>query len=58
MDYIEIAKAEGARCVLGGKRASDPRLGEGWFVEPTIFTGVTNQMRIAREEVFARCYRS
>ncbi len=52
LDYIEIAKAEGARCVLGGKRASDPRLGEGWFVEPTIFTGVTNQMRIAREEVF------
>jgi len=52
LDYIAIAKAEGARCVLGGQRASDPRLGEGWFVEPTIFTGVTNQMRIAREEVF------
>jgi len=52
MEYIAIAKAEGAVCVLGGRRASDPRLGEGWFVEPTIFTGVNNGMRIAREEVF------
>jgi aldehyde dehydrogenase (NAD+) len=47
--YIEIARAEGARCVLGGKRAD---IRPGWFVEPTIFTGVTNSMRIAREEVF------
>lgn len=52
MDYIEIARGEGARCILGGRRASDPGLGEGWFVEPTIFTGVNNGMRIAREEVF------
>jgi (Z)-2-((N-methylformamido)methylene)-5-hydroxybutyrolactone dehydrogenase len=50
--YIHIAKAEGARCVLGGERARRPECGDGWFVEPTIFTGVRNDMRIAREEVF------
>lgn len=52
LDYIGIAKAEGARCVLGGERARRAECGDGWFVEPTIFTGVTNAMRIAREEVF------
>ena len=52
LDYIEIAKRDGARCVLGGVRATRPECGDGWFVEPTIFTGVTNDMRIAREEVF------
>jgi len=50
MDYIRIAKEEGARCVLGGK--SRPDLGAGLFVEPTIFTDVKNSMRIAQEEVF------
>lgn len=50
LSYIAIAKAEGAQCVLGGKQRSD--LGAGWFVEPTIFTKVNNQMRIAQEEVF------
>jgi aldehyde dehydrogenase (NAD+) len=50
MGYIEIAKNEGAVCVLGGKSRSE--LGAGRFVEPTIFTNVTNDMRIAREEVF------
>lgn len=50
MSYIEIAKAEGARCVLGGK--SRPDLGAGQFVEPTIFVDVDNKMRIAQEEVF------
>ena len=52
LSYIEIAKAEGARCVLGGKRASGPGLDQANFVEPTIFTDVTNDMRIAQEEVF------
>ena len=50
--YIEIAKTEGATCVLGGGRSTRPECGNGWFVEPTIFTGVRNDMRIAREEVF------
>src|SRR5688572_32249252 len=50
--YIDIAKGEGARPVLGGGRASRPECGSGWFVEPTIFEGVRNDMRIAQEEVF------
>ncbi len=52
LDYVDIARSEGATCVLGGGKPVDPSLGEGWFVEPTIFTGVANRMRIAREEVF------
>jgi aldehyde dehydrogenase (NAD+) len=52
LDYIEVAKNEGASCVLGGAKASRPECGEGWFVEPTVFTGVKPDMRIAQEEVF------
>ena len=51
LDYIAIAKAEGARCVLGGEAATLPGVG-GLFVKPTIFTDVTPKMRIAQEEVF------
>jgi aldehyde dehydrogenase (NAD+) len=52
LEYIEVAKADGARCILGGKRATGPGLQAGNFVEPTIFTDVSNSMRIAQEEVF------
>ena len=52
LDYIRIAKEEGAVCRLGGAAASRPECGSGWFVEPTIFTGVRPTMRIANEEVF------
>jgi acyl-CoA reductase-like NAD-dependent aldehyde dehydrogenase len=52
LEYIDIAKAEGARCVLGGGPATDASLPGGQFVEPTIFVDVTPRMRIAREEVF------
>jgi len=52
LDCIAGANDEGARCVLGGTRAARPECGNGWFVEPTIFTGVDNGMRIARDEVF------
>jgi aldehyde dehydrogenase (NAD+) len=52
LDYIDIAKGEGAKPVLGGAKATRPECGNGWFVEPTIFTGVKNSMRIAQEEVF------
>ena len=52
LDYIRIAKDEGAVCRLGGEPARRPECGSGWFIEPTIFTGVTPRMRIAREEVF------
>lgn len=52
LDYLEIAKAEGARCILGGGPATSSELPGGQFVEPTIFVDVTPDMRIAREEVF------
>jgi aldehyde dehydrogenase (NAD+) len=52
LDYIRIAKDEGAECRLGGAPATRPECGTGWFVEPTIFTGVRPDMRIAKEEVF------
>jgi (Z)-2-((N-methylformamido)methylene)-5-hydroxybutyrolactone dehydrogenase len=52
LDYIRIAKEEGAVCRLGGAPAQREECGSGWFVEPTIFTGVNPQMRIANEEVF------
>ena len=52
LDYIQVARDEGAECVLGGGPADRPECGDGWFVEPTIFTGVDNRMRIAQEEVF------
>jgi aldehyde dehydrogenase (NAD+) len=52
LEYIEVAKREGARCVLGGAAAKRPECGEGWFIEPTVFTDVKPEMKIAREEVF------
>lgn len=52
LHYINVAREDGATCVLGGR----PYTGDGAkgnrFVEPTIFTGVSNDMRIAQEEVF------
>ncbi|MBA2724846.1 MAG: aldehyde dehydrogenase family protein, partial [Actinobacteria bacterium] len=48
--YIDIGKSEGAEIVTGGDRAL--AMGDGYFVEPTIFTGVRNDMRIAQEEIF------
>jgi len=52
LDYIRIARDEGATLLLGGKAAQRPECGKGWFVEPTIFGDVRNDMRIAQEEVF------
>ena len=52
MDYIEIAKKDGATLVAGGKRPSGPEFDKGFWVEPTVFTDVTMDMRIAKEEVF------
>lgn len=48
LEYIEIGKHEGAEVLLGGHRIDRP----GYFVEPTVFVNATNQMRIAREEIF------
>jgi (Z)-2-((N-methylformamido)methylene)-5-hydroxybutyrolactone dehydrogenase len=52
LSYIDIAKAEGARCVLGGAAATKEEGGGRYFVKPTIFVDVDNRMRIAQEEVF------
>lgn len=52
LSYIDIAKKDGAELLLGGAPATRPECGRGWFVEPTIFAGVDNKMRIAQEEVF------
>ncbi len=50
--YIDVAKQEGARCVLGGGPYEGMGASRGLFVQPTIFTDVRNDMRIAQEEVF------
>ena len=52
LDYVEIGKREGATLVCGGARATGGDLNRGSFVQPTLFTGVTNDMRIAQEEIF------
>jgi len=52
LSYIDIARSEGATLLCGGKRPDEPALANGFFVEPTVFHGVTQSMRIAMEEVF------
>ncbi|SCX32482.1 aldehyde dehydrogenase [Mycolicibacterium fluoranthenivorans] len=52
LHYIDVAKQDGAHLATGGARPTSPELSKGLFVEPTVFTDVTNDMRIAREEVF------
>lgn len=47
--YLRIGRDEGAKVALGGLGRPYDR---GWYVTPTVFTGVTNDMRIAREEIF------
>ncbi|WEK05261.1 MAG: aldehyde dehydrogenase family protein [Candidatus Devosia phytovorans] len=49
-DYIEIGKSEGAKLVAGGERVKAGT--EGYFLQPTLFTEATNEMRISREEIF------
>ena len=46
--YVDYGKEDGAECLTGGKRFGD----RGYFVEPTLFAGVKDDMRIAREEIF------
>merc|ERR1740121_586879 len=48
LSYIESGKSEGAKVALGGGRLGD----KGYFVQPTIFTDVTDDMKIAKEEIF------
>jgi (Z)-2-((N-methylformamido)methylene)-5-hydroxybutyrolactone dehydrogenase len=52
LSYVEIARKDGAELLMGGAPATRPECGKGWFIEPTIFCGVKNEMRIAQEEVF------
>lgn len=48
--YIELGRSEGARLAFGGGRPKG--LDRGWFVEPTVFSGVDNNSRLAQEEIF------
>jgi aldehyde dehydrogenase (NAD+) len=48
MGFIEAGKKEGAKLLTGGKRVG----GKGYFIEPTVFDNVTDEMKIAREEIF------
>lgn len=52
LDYIEIGHQEGAKLLCGGHRILEGNLGKGYFVEPTIFTGTSPDMRIVQEEIF------
>jgi (Z)-2-((N-methylformamido)methylene)-5-hydroxybutyrolactone dehydrogenase len=52
LEFLDIARADGAKVLLGGKAGDPATCGGGWFVEPTIFGDVKNSMRIAQEEVF------
>jgi aldehyde dehydrogenase (NAD+) len=52
LEYIEIAQKEGAKLLCGGNRLSGAGYDKGYFIEPTIFSGVSSEMRIAQEEVF------
>jgi len=52
LEYIDIAKAEGAELLCGGQQATEGELSKGFFVQPTVFDRVRPHMRIAQEEVF------
>lgn len=52
LEYVDIAKQEGATIVAGGVRVTDGELGKGCFVRPTLIANATNDMRVAREEIF------
>jgi aldehyde dehydrogenase (NAD+) len=48
MSYIELGKQEGAQCITGGRRWGE----RGYYVEPTLFANVSDEMKIARDEIF------
>jgi len=50
--YIDIAKSEGATIAIGGERNTEGACANGCFFKPTLITNVTNDMRVAREEIF------
>lgn len=52
LDYVRIGKEEGATVLTGGNRITDGELGKGVFMQPTLLSDVTNDMRVAQEEIF------
>lgn len=52
LSYVEIGKQEGARVICGGGRITDGELANGCFMRPTLLADVTNDMRVAQEEIF------
>lgn len=52
LSYIDMGKNEGAELLTGGNRLTGEPYDRGWFVEPTVFGGVTQDMGIAKEEIF------
>jgi len=48
LNFIDIGKKEGAKLVTGGSRVGN----KGWFIEPTVFSDVNDNMTIAKEEIF------
>lgn len=50
--YLDLARQEGAEVRTGGRAPADPALADGYYIEPTVLTGLTNQSRCAREEIF------
>ena len=52
LSYVEIGKQEGARLICGGERITDGELAKGCFMRPTLMADVTNDMRVAQEEIF------
>jgi acyl-CoA reductase-like NAD-dependent aldehyde dehydrogenase len=52
LGYIETGRAEGATVACGGGVPDEPELAAGYYVQPTVLTGVSNTMRCAREEIF------
>ncbi len=52
LNYIDIGKKEGANLIQGGLRLMENGLNQGCFIEPTVFTDVQSEMRIAQEEIF------
>ena len=52
LGFIDAAKADGAKLAAGGNRAEGEGLDQGFFIEPTIFADVRNDMKVAAEEIF------
>lgn len=52
LDYIELGKQAGARVACGGRPPADDALANGLFVQPTVLVDVTQDMRVAQEEIF------